>query len=83
MWVLLILLIIVLSVCNREGFLAGYSFGFGGYPTGRPYNLYAPRKWGYGQNNPIHYGGGPVSYPGGPNLGQLHNQWYVPTAGPM
>ena len=58
-----------------------YSFGFGGYPTGRPYNLYS--DMGYGQNNRIHYIGGSIEYLGGPNLEELNNQWYVQTFGPM
>ncbi len=60
-----------------ETYLNAWSFGFGGYPTGRPYGLYRQRRpRGYGWMNDIHYVGGPYSLSGGPNLGELYRQWY-------
>ena len=75
--ILLAFVIILVVICSREGFDGGYSFGFGGWPTARPYHLYSrnrfPNYWqslrlGYGSENLLKYRGKPTTFPGGPEV---------------
>jgi len=82
MWgALVVVILFLIWICQSKSLdrYTSWSFGFGGYPTGRPYCLYSQAGYAfdppYGACNSIKYVGGIQEFPGGPNFGELYRQW--------